>query len=305
MIPERRRHIRGKLPVPLVSIVLPTRDRPTLLRRAVASALAQTERDLEIIVVNNSVCVGALAEAATELSDVRVRIVPAPAARNAAVARNIGLKQATGTYVSFLDDDDAYRPDKIARQVALATRSGSPLVLCGARFNLLGRSRVRYVSVPVVRGDELLLAAGLGTPFQLHRRAVPVRFDESLFAGEDHHYGHALLAAFDLNQVPVVQEPLVEVYQEASADGRTNLRAEAGWRAARRIWWKFGGRYSPAARRLYVLRACIARGKLHGQTLRVARLLRPLWLAGGAGQIRFGCNALLVSAGWGRGRWVT
>lgn len=305
MIQERRRHIRGELPVPLVSIVLPTRDRPTLLRRAVASVLAQTERDFEIIVVDNSTRGDALAEAATELADARVRIVPAPAARNAAEARNLGLVRATGTYVSFLDDDDAYRPDKIAQQLALATRSGSPLVLCGARFNLRGRSFVRHVSAPVIRGDELLLAAGLGTPFQLHRRDVPVRFNESLFAGEDHHYGHALLAAFDLNQVPVVQKPLVEVFQDTLSADRTNIRAEAGWHAARRIWWEFGRRYSPAARRLFVLRACVARCKLHGQTRRVARLLVPLLLAGGAGQVRFGCNALLVSAGWGRGRWVT
>ena len=205
----------------------------------------------------------------------------------------------------FRSDPIAYRPDKIARQIALATQSGSPLVLCGLCINLRGRRVVRNVSVPFFKGDGLLLSAGLTTACQLHRREVPVRFDGSLFAGEDHHYGQALLASFGINEVPVVQEPLVEVYQDVPSRERTNLRAEAGWRAARRIWWEFGGRYSPAAQRLYVLRACVARAKLHRQTGRVMRLMVPLLAAGGAGQIRYGCNALLVSAGWARGRWVT
>jgi glycosyltransferase involved in cell wall biosynthesis len=292
------------LPTPLVSIILPTRDRPLSLRRALASVLAQSEGDFEVIVVDNSVRAGALAEAAAELADTRVRVV-ATRARNAAEARNAGLGWATGEYVSFLDDDDAYRPDKIASQIALAIQTGSPLVLCGARFNMRGRSVVRHVSAPVVGDDELLLTAGLGTPFQLHRRGVRVRFDESLFAGEDHHYAHALLAEFNLRQVPVVQEPLVDVYQDASVENRTNLRADAGWQAARRIWWQFGDRFSRRARRLYVVRAGMARAKLRRQTGRVLRLMVPLLRRGGIGQLRFGCNALLVSTGWARGRWVT
>lgn len=291
---------------PLVSVILPTRDRPASLRRALASVCVQTHRELEVIVVDNARSgergVGPDLPAP---ADSRVRIIRAARARNAAGARNAGLAAAGGDYVTFLDDDDTYDVDKIARQLALARESSSPLVLCGARFHVQGRAVVRHCETALVEGDALLTQAGLGTPFLLHRREVPVRFDEQLDAGEDYHYAHALLAHFGLRSVPVVPQPLVEVYQNVPAGPRTNLQGEAGWRAARRIWWQFGPRFSRAARRLYLVRALIARAKLRGETGRLCRLLPALWSAGGIGQWRYAANAVVVSLGWGRGRWVT
>lgn len=291
---------------PLVSVIIPTRDRPTLLRRAVASVCAQTHRDLEVIVVDNArpgedgVGPDPLAPA-----DTRVRVISVGRARNAAGARNAGLAVARGDYVTFLDDDDTYDPDKVARQLALAHESGSPLVLCGARFHLRGRIVVRHCQAAHAEGDALMTSAGLGTQLLFHQRDVPVRFDEELDAGEDYHYAHALLAHFGLRSVPVVTLPLVEVYQNVAAGPRTNLQGEAGWRAARRIWWQFGPRFSPAARRLHVVRALVARAKLRGETGRVCRLLPALCATGGVRQWRFAANAVLVSLRWGRGRWVT
>ncbi len=291
---------------PLVSVIVPTRDRPATLRRALASLVAQTYRQLEVIVVDNSQT-GECGLGADLLcpADLSLRVIRDPRARNAAGARNTGLAVARGDYVTFLDDDDTYRADKVARQLALARESGSPLVLCGAHFHVRGRSVTRYTESVRVEGDAFLNAAGLGTPFLLHRREVSVEFDERLDAGEDYHYAHALSACFNLSGVPVVPEPLVEVYQHAPSGLRTNLQADAGWRAARRIWWQFGARFSPSARRLYVVRARIARAKLHGQTGRVCRLLPALWKVGGAAQWRYAANALVVSLGWGRTWWVT
>lgn len=295
----------GAVSAPLISIVLPTRDRAALLPRAVASVTAQTEANWELIIVDNSAAEPAVTPASLPaLGDPRCRVIPAPEARNAGMARNVGLAAATGEWITFLDDDDAYAPEKLAAQRALATRTGSPLVLCGARFHLRGRVRVRHTEIDCQRGDALLTTAGLGTPFLFHRRA-DVRFDETLFAGEDMHYAHALLAVFALEAVPVAAEPLVDVYQDALLVPRTNLRGEAGWRAACRVWWQFGGRFSPAARRLFVLRARIARAKFRADTARVAQLTPALLRAGGVGQMRFAVNAFLVSAGIGNGRWIT
>ena len=291
---------------PLVSIILPTRNRALLLPRAIASLRAQTAPNFEVVVVDNSDPATALvsSKSVPGLDDPRFRIVRAVDARNAGSARNVGLDAAVGEWITFLDDDDAYAGKKIAAQLSLALRTTSPLVLCGARFHLRGRARVRHTETDVVSGDALLNDAGLGTPFLFHRR-TGVRFDETLSSGEDMHYAHALLAAFDLRSVPVAAEPLVDVYQDAPLLPRTNLRADAGWRATCRVLRQFGGRFSSAARRLFVLRACIARAKLRGEPCRVARLAPALVRAGGAGQLRFALNALLVSAGIGRGRWVT
>jgi glycosyltransferase involved in cell wall biosynthesis len=284
--------------MPLVSVIVPTCDRPALLPRAVASVLAQTEPELELIVVN------AGRAPVAETGDARVRVVAAPGSPHAGATRNAGLAAARGEWVTFLDDDDAYRPGKVAAQLALARASGSPLVLCGGCFHLRGRRRERHTEAAEITGDALLNTTAFGSPFIFHRRGA-VRFAADLAAGEDLHYGLAVAAALGLGRVPVATEVLVDVYQDTADAGRTNLRAEAGWRAARRTWREHGPRFSAAARRRFALRARITRAKLLGRPGAVAALAWPLVRAAGAGEARFALNAWLVAAGWGRGRWVT
>jgi glycosyltransferase involved in cell wall biosynthesis len=289
-----------------VSIILPTIGRPDSLQRAVASVLGQTTAEFEVLVVdNNKGGGGEVAARALGGGDPRLRVLRAPAATNAAGARNVGLAQARGRYITFLDDDDTYRPDKVTQQLALARSSGSPMVLCGGCFHVRGRRRNRYTKSAIVGGDELLTAAGLGTPFLFYRGEAAVRFDETFDAGEDQHFAHALLAAFDLRSVPVVPLPLVDVFQGIDAGPRTNLNGEAAWRAARRIWWQFGGRFSPEGRRTFVLQSRVARYKLRGDWRGILRLAPVLLRCGGAREIRFLGNALVVGLQLGRGRWVT
>jgi len=290
---------------PLVSVILPTRNRPEVVARALASLRAQTEGDFEVIVVDNSDA--ALSRVGSDVApaDPRFRIVRAEAVQNAAGARNVGLAAAMGEWITFLDDDDAYRPAKLARQIALARRMDAPVVLCGAQIHLRERTRLRHTRAARLSGDELLNAAGFATPLILHRRVPGMGFDEGLFAGEDLHYLQGLFAHFGMVTAHVVPEPLVDVYQDVVARDRTNLRADAGWRAARRTWGQFGPRYSAAARRLFIVRALITRAKLQGRPGLVVARLRALVRAGGWQEMRFALNAIVVGAGWRRGRWIT
>lgn len=292
--------------MPLVTIVLPTIGRPTL-GRALDSLLAQDGPDLEILVVaSGSRDFRVLSPAVVPgLRDPRVRILRAPSAPNPAAARNVGLTAARGEWLSFLDDDDAYAAGKIARQHELALTTGSPIVLCGARFHLRGRTRLRGVGYSELSGDQLLTSTGLGTPFLFHRRNARVRFDESLHAGEDLHYAQGLLADFGVRTLPVVPAPLVEVFQEQADQERTNLQADAGWRAARKTWWYYGWRYSAEGRRLFHLQSRVTRLKLRGETRQVCRLLPALFRYGGLSQVRFALNALMVSSRLAPRRFVT
>ena len=290
--------------MPLVSVIVPTRDRVALLARAISSLLAQESDDFEIIVVDNNAASAPLTPTTfAELGDPRVRIQRAAEVRSAAAARNVGLEKARGEWVTYLDDDDAYRPSKISRQLARAFASKSPLVLCGGEIHLRGRARVVQIGCERFSGDQLLNDVVFGAPYMFHRRS-PVRFDETLSAGEDVFFGQALLSHWNLDTVPAVPSPLVDVYQDGPVRPRTNLQGEASWRAARRLWWTFGQRYSPEARRLFVLRALIARYKLAGKPKKCLTLAWPL-LRAGKSQARFAANALLVASGWGRGRFVT
>jgi hypothetical protein len=97
---------------PLVSVVVPTHDRPVLVRGAVASILAQRDVALDVIVVDD-----ASAETVC-IDDPRVRVVRRDTAGGPSVARNAGIDAATGEWIAFCDDDDVWAPDKLSAQLA-------------------------------------------------------------------------------------------------------------------------------------------------------------------------------------------
>lgn len=94
---------------PLVSIVVPTYDRPEMLVEAVESCLAQTWPHIEVIVVDDAGTVSLPA-----FDDDRVRVVVHPTNRGGAAAVNTGVQAARGEWVTLLDDDDLMVPTRIA-----------------------------------------------------------------------------------------------------------------------------------------------------------------------------------------------
>jgi glycosyltransferase involved in cell wall biosynthesis len=102
----------------LVSVVVPTYNRAYCIRRTIDSALGQTYRGVEVIVVDDGSTddTGALI-AGTYGGDSRVRYVYKP---NGGVssARNRGFKEARGEYIALLDSDDVWKPWKLQVQVA-------------------------------------------------------------------------------------------------------------------------------------------------------------------------------------------
>lgn len=119
-------------PDPIVSVVIPTHGRPQWVGRAVAGALAQTLREIEVVVVID----GPSAEAEAVLRaipDPRLRIVPLPENRGPAMARNAGVDASRAPWIAFLDDDDEWLPEKLSRQIAAARQSAAPLPLVSCR----------------------------------------------------------------------------------------------------------------------------------------------------------------------------
>ncbi|HLI74756.1 MAG TPA: glycosyltransferase [Acidimicrobiales bacterium] len=118
-------------PRPLVSVVLPTRDRPDRLIGALASVLAQSYPDLEVVVVDDASRVRADETVRELASDPRVDVVRLDRPSGAAAARNAGIARSSGEIVAFLDDDDRWEPDKVRRQVdAFAQSPEAALVSC-------------------------------------------------------------------------------------------------------------------------------------------------------------------------------
>jgi len=107
----------------LVTVIIPTHNREMLLRRSVASVLAQTHRNLELIVVDDG-SVDGTADFLATVTDSRVRVVTNPRGTGAAAARNLGLGMARGDYIGFQDDDDYWLVGKLEKQ--LAALAGAP-----------------------------------------------------------------------------------------------------------------------------------------------------------------------------------
>jgi glycosyltransferase involved in cell wall biosynthesis len=126
---------------PTVSVVIPTLNRPNLVKRAVQSALGQTFHDLEVIVVIDGPDTGTISTL-SEIEDQRFIILPLPMNVGPSEARMQGIAIARGTWIALLDDDDAFFPEKIAKQYAAATASEAelPIVVCGARVVMGGRN---------------------------------------------------------------------------------------------------------------------------------------------------------------------
>jgi glycosyltransferase involved in cell wall biosynthesis len=135
---------------PLVSVVIPTRNRPALVGRAVASVLNQSFTGFEVIVVVDGPDAETI-ETLAAISDPRVRVIALQENVGGAEARNVGARNASGNWIALLDDDDEWLPEKLQTQLAAADKLKSPYALVASRFidrNLKG-DLVRPVAFPL------------------------------------------------------------------------------------------------------------------------------------------------------------
>jgi glycosyltransferase involved in cell wall biosynthesis len=128
------------LQAPMVSTVIPTRNRPDLVVRAAMSALEQTFGGIEVIVVVDGPDRETLL-ALEEISDPRLRVVALEDSVGGAEARNVGVRASRGRWIALLDDDDEWLPRKIEKQLAAAEASAAGRVLVVCPF--VERSAVR------------------------------------------------------------------------------------------------------------------------------------------------------------------
>jgi glycosyltransferase involved in cell wall biosynthesis len=175
---------------PLVSVIIPTRDRPALAARAVRSALAQTYANQEIVVVDDGSAVP-LDLPGDVIEDPRVRTVRLDTTAGAGGARNAGVQASTGTLLAFLDDDDRWRPGKIERQVQTLAVCDESTAAVETGYELWDGSRLMERYVPQPNRDlrkELLVQASMQPSTVLLRRSAFTQlggFDSTLLRVED------------------------------------------------------------------------------------------------------------------------
>jgi len=223
--------------VPDVSVVIPTLHRPALLLRALASVVAQTYRQIEIIVVVDGPDADTVA-ALESLQNPTMRVIVNPRSLTAAGARNVGAARARGKWLAFLDDDDEWLPDKLAKQLALAKDRDAVLVSC---LSQVITPMATYVWPNVIYDntkplDEYLFdrrVVFMGSSFiQTSSYLMPrVLFDKSPFRIDTPHDDWDFLLRLTQSGVRVetVPEALVRVHME---EQRPSLSKSGTWRAS-------------------------------------------------------------------------
>lgn len=178
---------------PVVSVIVPTRDRPHFLREALESirALEGPEFDLEIVIGDNGNTPQniALAEKYGAL------YVRAERGTGASVARNAAMYAATGQYIAFLDDDDRWFASHLREHLALLDRRPEIDAVIGqvvSADHLMRPISEPWPASPPGEGDELIRKMLSGYFPQIGSVVVRASaleevgvFDEKLIGGED------------------------------------------------------------------------------------------------------------------------
>lgn len=146
---------------PAVSIVMPVYNRAQRVGAAIASLLAQTHEDFELIVVDDGSTDATLQTIETfRARDTRLRLLALPANGGQGLARAIGTDAARGHYVAVMDSDDVALPDRLEKQLAFM-QANPAVTLAGANaVKVMGQQRAQ-MRMPVADGEikaRLLLA---------------------------------------------------------------------------------------------------------------------------------------------------
>jgi len=120
---------------PAISIIVPCYNSGRFIRATLEAVRAQTFADWECIVIDDASSDDSAAiVAAMAAEDPRIVPLRLPENLGAAGARNAGLERVRGDYIAFLDSDDYWVPEKLARQVAYARETGAAMVHSSYRF---------------------------------------------------------------------------------------------------------------------------------------------------------------------------
>ena len=205
--------------VALVSIIVPTYNRPSLLERALESILTQTYQNIEIVVVNDA---GQPVEnvIAKCNRNNNISYVSHSTNKGLPAARNTGLRISKGDYIAYLDDDDTYLNNHIEKMVSALRESGARFAYSYADYLLEDK---RNGKVEIVGHQQPYSKIAYSRSELLIRNFIPVNtwvfersllddagfFDESFKALEDWEW---LLRASVYTDFITVPEATVEVH---------------------------------------------------------------------------------------------
>ena len=200
----------------LVSVIIPTYGDGEYLRRCVDSVLAQTYRNIEIIVVDdNGLGTENQIKTASQMDiykdNPQIKYICHEINRNGSAARNTGVKSSKGEFIALLDDDDEFYPDNIENHMRVLPSLGEEYALtyCGLR-SYVG-DKIDYERHPSKSGnllyEVLLHDVVIGSSTLLIKRSVWDRiegFDESFRRHQDWEFTARVCADYKVQAIDYI-----------------------------------------------------------------------------------------------------
>lgn len=201
---------------PLISIVVPVYNVEAYLDRCMASLLGQTYPNIEIILVDDAStdASGAICDRYAA-ADTRIRSIRLAENSGVSHARNEGIRQARGEYISFVDPDDYVRETMLSTLYASLVESGADISVCGVEQIGFGKKTSRYLrqTPGVFSGQDMFfsmirheLMLGVVTKLYPTELIRTCRFREDIHYGEDFLFLYHLLQR--VNTAVYTPEPL-------------------------------------------------------------------------------------------------
>lgn len=238
-------------PAPAVSIVIPVYRRQQELDRALRALALQTCKDFEVVVVDDGSPEPVSAAEGARLG-LAVRLLRAEPNGGANRARNMGVAAASAPLIAFLDSDDLWFPEKLARQLqafAAMEAAQRDRTILACRCLVWGETKLFARPSRAPAGAYASAEAALCAPGALvqtsalmlsTRLARSLPFDESL---PTHHEPDLILRLYAAGGVVVMLPDVLAVWDDRQRPGRFS----AGKVAATEAWWAEVERRSPSA----------------------------------------------------------
>lgn len=257
-----------------VSVVIPTHNRPQLLARAVNSVLQQTFQDFELIIVDDASTPRVLAES---FNDKRVRILRNEKSEGGSRSRNRGIFASSSKWIAFLDDDDAWQPDKLEQQLKMLARN-TLAVACSTAYTVhypLGYSRNVFTPAHVSL-NKLLHSNCLGGASVCLCDAETIKqfkgLNPDLRSAQDWDLWVKLRLQGEIVSVP---KPLVDYY--VHFDARISNNMQGKYQGAKRFYFLYKPLMTKSIRREHLQFICYIKSRL--PELRLWRRIQFLLLA--------------------------
>ncbi|NHE55647.1 glycosyltransferase family 2 protein [Cyclobacterium plantarum] len=212
--------------LPQLSVVMPVYNGEKYLEEAINSVLNQTFTDYELLIIDDGSTDSSI-EIIKSINDSRIRLIKNETNKGVAYTRNVGLKEAKGEYLAWMDCDDLIEPDRFEIQLKYL-KENAEIGICGTALKRFGEGKPRVsreFSDPEMIKAALLFYPAIRPATAMYRmemiRKAKLSYDTRLAVAED--YDFYLQASFHFpikNIDPVLyhyrasEKSIMKVYSE-------------------------------------------------------------------------------------------